>query len=321
MRPDFYLYSNGSSITEAIKDHFVRLSVTDETGFESDELKLVLSNHNGLLAYPVHGAELTLDLGYKNNLTRMGRYTVNEVELSGPPDTITIRAKATDMGGTLKQKRSQAWSSNTISDIVRIVAGRHQLKPKVSPSLAGVTISYIEQTDESDLHFLTRIAESHDAICKPANGCLIFLEKGSGKSVTGKSLASYEVYRKQITDYRLTRPDRVSYQKVTAKYTDYDNGQQRKLSVGTGEPEYLLSDLFQNSDDAQDAVKAKFRALQRSGASLEITMPGNPSISAETSIVCSGFPDGINGAWIVTRVEHRLDGNGLTIAIEAGNLE
>ena len=41
-------------------------------------------------------------IGQAVAVTRLGRYTVDEVELSGPPDTLVIRGKASDMRGSGK---------------------------------------------------------------------------------------------------------------------------------------------------------------------------------------------------------------------------
>ena len=48
------------------------------------------------VSLPSRGASIEVLLGYSGTaLTRLGRYTVDEVELSGPPDTLVIRGKAT----------------------------------------------------------------------------------------------------------------------------------------------------------------------------------------------------------------------------------
>ena len=46
----------------------------------------------------------------------MGLYTVDELELSGPPDTLTIRAKAANIRSSLKEHKTRAWDDTTLGD-------------------------------------------------------------------------------------------------------------------------------------------------------------------------------------------------------------
>ena len=44
----------------------------------------------------------------------MGAYTVDELELSGPPQTLTIRARAADLRQSLKAPKTRAWDATTL---------------------------------------------------------------------------------------------------------------------------------------------------------------------------------------------------------------
>lgn len=45
----------------------------------------------------------------------------------------------------------------------------HELEPSINSPLSNTLICRIDQTDESDLHFLTRLGKEHDAIAKLTN--------------------------------------------------------------------------------------------------------------------------------------------------------
>ncbi len=62
-------------------------------------------------------------------LARLGRYTVDEVELSGPPDTLVIRGKASDMRGSCKTAHSGSWEGVSLGSIVNDVAARNSWLP------------------------------------------------------------------------------------------------------------------------------------------------------------------------------------------------
>ncbi len=55
---------------------------------------------DGLMVMPQRDAVLSQGLGWQGSqLTHKGRFTVNEVEHQGAPDTLTIRARSADFRG------------------------------------------------------------------------------------------------------------------------------------------------------------------------------------------------------------------------------
>ena len=79
------------------------LTLTDNRGFEADQLDIQLDDSDGKLALPARGALLSLGMGWKGApMIFKGEYTVDEVEHSGAPDSITIRARSADLRGSLK---------------------------------------------------------------------------------------------------------------------------------------------------------------------------------------------------------------------------
>jgi phage protein D len=61
------------------------------------------------------------------------------------------------------------------------IAGEHGLAKQISDSLKSVHYTFLAQTTESDLNFLTRITRELDATYKPADGALVFVTTGEGK--------------------------------------------------------------------------------------------------------------------------------------------
>jgi phage protein D len=61
------------------------------------------------------------------------------------------------------------------------IAGEHGLAKQIRDSLKSVHYTFLAQTTESDLNFLTRITRDLDATYKPAGGALVFVKTGEGK--------------------------------------------------------------------------------------------------------------------------------------------
>ena len=107
-KPDFRIVADCHDITSIIRSRLVSLSLTDEAGLQSDTLELVLADHDPSrrIVLPPTGAELEVWLGYAGALCRMGLFVVDELELSGPPGRLVIKAKAAVQTTTATGKSS-----------------------------------------------------------------------------------------------------------------------------------------------------------------------------------------------------------------------
>ncbi len=64
--------------------------------------------------------------------------------------------------------------------LVEAIASRNKLEASVAPSLAGIKIPHIDQSQESDAKFLTRLAERNGGEVSVKMGKLLFLKAGQG---------------------------------------------------------------------------------------------------------------------------------------------
>lgn len=96
MKPRFLVTVNKGDITEAIRPRLISLTVTDDTGMESDTLEIQLSDHDDRnpLALPPTGAEAQVHLGYGDDLQDVGTFVIDEVTMHGPPCVMTLRGRA-----------------------------------------------------------------------------------------------------------------------------------------------------------------------------------------------------------------------------------
>lgn len=324
MRPSFRAIVEGDDITAKIRDRLLSLRVTDQAGIQSDAIEFRLDNRpredGQYLKLPPSTREIRLWLGYKDEgLEPLGTYTVDEVGLSGPPDTMTIKAKAAKWMTAFKAPRSRSWHEVTIGTIVRTIAGEHEYRPRISVSLADVAVDHVDQTEESDAHFLTRLAVDHGAIAKPASGYLMFVTRGDAKLSSGKDSPAIAVAREDVVGpWSYLSKDRGKYDAVEAEWQDLAAAQLRVAKAGDGKLVYRLRHSYPDQAAALAAAKAKLTALQRGKATLDgLTLIGNPKIRAESPVELSGFHPDIPTRWIVTSVTHVLDGSGFRTEVDA----
>lgn len=318
MTPDFKVIAGGVNITPQIKDRLLGLTITDEAGTKADTVEITLDDRDGLIELPVPGARLLVFLGYRETgLVPMGLFTSDEVMVSSPPATLTIRAKAADLGGSIKDQKTRSWDKTTIGEIVGKIAGEHDLTPKVSERFRAVRIEHIDQTDESDIGFLDRLGRDHDALVSVKGGALLFMGKGEGRTVSGQPIPPRPVIESDTTTWTLTLTTREAYKSVSAIWQDTKGAKRQEVTAGSGTPVLKLRHIHKTEDEAKTAANAKLGEIARGNDTFEATFPGDPLIAAEGRILAAGFRAGVNGLWSIQSATHTLDGAGFSTAISA----
>lgn len=317
MIPIYSINIDGTDITHLINKRLLSLIVTEEIGQQSDEVEIRLDDSKNDLEIPKRGVRLAVAMGYRKPnvadiLAHLGTFVVDEVELSVSPSTMTIRAKAADMSGSIKTRKSRHFDNIALGDLISTIAKEHGLTPRVSPELADIQIKYLAQSDESDMNLLTRVASQYDAVSKPAEGHWIFVKRGQSKSVSGKKLIDIDVERKQLISGNLVYADREKYQSTKAFYQDLATGKREEVNHGEGEPSFALPRVFKSKEQAEIAAQSKYQALSRSKVKGNLQLVGNPNIAAEYHIILKDIRSGINGRWLVTRKVHQYTSNGFT---------
>jgi phage protein D len=188
----------------------------------------------------------------------------------------------------------------------------------VAPEFGGVFLSHIDQTDESDSAFITRIAEDAGGTVKVANGKLIIMQPLSGTFPDGSPLPVIEIRESDIINYRMRLAERAKYGKVVAKYYDMAAATESEVSVGNKTPTFTLRETFNSESVARARATAKLREIESGTKNLTLEIIGNPTLSAESRILIT-IPD-IAGEWIIKSVRHNLSANGYKTNIEASKL-
>jgi phage protein D len=321
MKPDFQVIANEEDITELIRDRLISLRVTDKPGLESDECELTIDDRDGAVAFPEKGATLLVSLGYIGEpLSFLGKYRVDEIEISGPPQTIVIRAKPLDIAETMKSQRRDSWEETDLSTIVADVAKRNNLTPRCN---VEAKVPRYDQMNESDMHFITRIARIHGATATIKDGELIVAARGEGKRGGGVEKI---LSRSDLASYRMTFPDRPAYGSVTATWHNNKNGKREVVHLpnpnGEDGPNYTERHVYPNPTVAAAAAKSRVELLNRSTMSGKVElMRGRADIGAEAWVRLEGIKTEVDGVYLAESVEHNFDRSAwiTSINLNAGN--
>lgn len=333
--PRYRLLADGQDVTSRLQGRVESLTLSENRGFEADQLDLVIDDADGHVRLPRRGARLSLALGWVDTgLVDKGSFTVDEFEHNGVPDKLTIRARSADMRGGFTAKRERSFHQKTVGDIVRTIAQPYGLSPLIQPDLQTEWIDHIDQTGESDANMLTRIAEMFDAIATIKQGRLLFMRSGKAMSASGLPLPAVTITRASGDGHRFGIADREQYAGVKANYYDTNASKKEEVIVyvpadedpqqDTDPPQAseenlkVLRHTYANKANAERAAKSEVNRLQRGVATFSITLAiGRPELFPELPATVRGWKPEIDAAsWILKRTSHSLDGNGLKTALE-----
>ncbi|EKN3970114.1 phage late control D family protein [Yersinia enterocolitica] len=342
-RPAFDIKIGGKTQT-TVNDRLISLTLTDNRGFEADMLELVIDDADQKVALPARGALIDIALGWKGEpLVNKGRFTVDEISHTGPPDQLIVTARSADFRDTFNVKREYSWHDITVGKVVASIASRYDLKAGVSEDLGKIEIDHADQTSESDISFLTRMAEKLGAITTIKNGMLLFMHPGRAVSQSGKLLPAITITRASGDKHSFRVADRDAYTGVTAYWLDLNYGKPQKTSVrrkrksktppkvktpastskegnyleGVEGNVFVMRETFKTERAARRAAAARWSKLQRGAAEFTMTLArGRADLFPELPAVMQGFkPEIDQAAWIITQVTHTIGDNGFTTAL------
>ncbi|GAA0832635.1 phage late control D family protein [Cupriavidus pauculus] len=349
--PVYRLMQGNKDITGRFQGRLISLTLTDNRGFEADQLDIELDDADGALSLPDKGATLSLGIGWQDTgVVDKGRYKVDELEHSGPPDRLTIRARSVDLAGGMTLRKERSFRGQTIGAIVGAIASKNALAAIVASALAGLVIDHIDQTSESDANFLTRLAKDHDAIATVKHGKLLFIKTGAAQSASGIALPTVEITRASGDTHSFLIADRENYNGVKAYYQDARRAVKGEVVIDASNavkvvtkpspkkskkkgakktvadvmvnpnPDNVkvLRHTYASKSNAERAARAEWQRIQRGVASFRITLArGRPDLFPELPAIVRGWKSEIdNTGWIITKVTHNLSDHGYTSTLE-----
>ncbi|WP_273745793.1 phage late control D family protein [Morganella morganii] len=344
-QPAFDITIGGKQVL-SLNGRMMGLTLTDNRGFEADTLEITIDDTDGKIELPPRGVDVSVAIGWRGEpLTHKGIFTVDEVSHSGPPDQLIVTARSADFRQDFNVKREYSWHDITVGKVVSAIAGRYNLTPAVSRQLIDIEIDHADQTNESDISFLSRMAEMLGAIATIKNGNLLFIIPNRGLSASGNPIPEIVITRDSGDKHSFRVADRDAYTGVKANWLDLNFGKKPETSVkrkkrkskkskkekkeksSSKEGEYLegaegnvfvMRQTFKTETAAKRAAAAKWLKLQRGAAEFSITLArGRADLFPEMPATVSGFKSVIdNHKWIIARVVHQIGEGGFQTQLE-----
>jgi phage protein D len=321
------LLDDGTDLTARVNPRLLSLTLTEKRGGEADQLEITLHNTDGLLAAPNPGRYLTLWLGWLSSaevqpgLVPKGRFKVDEVEESGPPDQVKITARSADLTGTYRQRKNRMWHETTLGAVLDEIAAGNGSTAQVHPDLASKPIEALEQHGKSDMAMVQDLGRRFDAVATWKDRRLVFMPHGSPTTANGKKIPARILTRREGWSWTCTRADRAEATGAQAEWYDAQAGHRRRVEAGPG-PHHRLKHVYASEAEAKQAAESASKAGARGTWSFDYELAlADCTLQPNTRVTLIGWSTRIDARkWLIAEVETSSGPEGLKqkLKLESG---
>lgn len=320
--PYFVLLYGQKDVTSDIAKNALSVTYTDKLRGESDEVEIELEDTDGRwrsVWYPQKGDVITLKMGYVGTkLLPCGDFQIDELQLEGPPDVVSIRGLASGITQELRTKRSKAFENQTLRQIASQVARANGLQ--VTGTIADLKMERVTQNQESDLAFLKRLAEAYGYAFSVRGQQLVFhdlADLDAGASVL--KLSRSDIKRLSLKDksHAVYRACQVSY---------FDPKTQRLIQHTETNPGVASGDVLKLDERCESRAHAEARAKaalrQSRGGNVEgtLTVVGDQRLVSGNNIQLDGLGR-YDGLYQIRLAKHSTQrGAGYSVEVEVSRV-
>lgn len=316
----------GTDISHEISGDLLSFTYTDNEGGKSDDVAITLKNDHGLWSgawLPARGDKIMATIWQEGDGAGLplqcGVFTVDEIEVSGPPSTAAIKGISVPSNSDIfRRKSSRAWEQVRLSEIAQDVAGKGELAMQFLPDNDPL-FDRRDQRDETDMAFLKRLCDAEAFAVKCTDEqIVIFSPEEQSKEppvyvlINGMS---------DIKSYRFSAQNHDVYWKCTVEYTDPKTGKVNKFTheqegMDKGKEKKIV-ERASSLADAERMAKAGLYDANRNEVTAAIDLVGNTHVMAGVNIAVVGFGR-FDGKYYVKAATHTVS-NGYTTSLELSN--
>lgn len=312
LKPNYKVIINNIDVTTQINKNTSFIEFRDEEGTLADEVTI---KAEGLFKRPKKGDELKLYIGNQEELFFCGLFIVQNSKISqGQENQTSITATGADFSSDLKVKRSQSYENISLKDLANIIAKRHDLK--VSSDLDDKYVMHIEQTNESDLHFLKRVAKENNALFAIKNSTVILKNKIKNNKKSS-SLPRFYLPIKELENLIIETRNKTYYNSCKAIWRDTKENKTLNTVVGSGTPQLKLKDSFENLADAKAKATAALQKANSKTKTGDFKAAGFKAYAGGILIINGTIED--DGEYHITQITHTIDSNGWNMSMQVEN--
>lgn len=258
----------------------------------------------------------------KDDTLECGTFELDNVDVSGPPATVTIRATSLPYKTQIRQTlQTKAWEAYNLSGIVQEMAEKNGMS-FLYLSANDPFYERVEQYQTSDIKFLETLCHYAGISLKATNQMIVLFDQATYEAKDSvltikKDSGVYLKYKLEVNTAD------VQYQSCRVQYTDPATGQ---CITGMAYVEDYKEDARDNQQleitakassigEANVLAQKHLRLHNKYARTVEFTLPGDPRLVAGVTFALEGW-----GAWdvkyIISQAVHTVGPSGYTTKIE-----
>ena len=332
-RFEIKLWIGGHDATDYTTPYLKELTYTDSADGEADDLQFTLHDRDGHWCSdwrPSRGTKVKCTAVCKSweepgkDLKLLcGEFTIDEIEYSGPPTQVRIKALTSAMTTGLRDSRkNRAWKNSSFRAIADQIAQEHNLELQYDGD--PCSFERKDQRSDSDLGFLNRQCRENGFHCKVHDGKLVIRDarKAEMQNAVLAIPMKGSMYSPTSWSFKTSSAD-TGYTKAKSVYTDPKKGRTHTAVVEadhSGEDDdadknITLDGRTESPADAVRKARAKLQEKNEKENTCSIEMLGCPKLYAGQAISLTGF--GVfAGNFLIKKATHKFSSSGYTTSLE-----
>ncbi len=257
------------------------------------------------------GKDVTLD---------MGTFEIDSVDMSGPPDKITVKSTSIPYTSKLRmEKKNKAWEKISLKGIGQEIAGKNGLKLMYEAS-DNPTYKRKEQVQTSDIKFLQTLCHAAGMALKVTTLTIVIYDAAEYDSKP--AVRTFKKGSGDIISYKMgTKLTDTAYTSCHVSYTDPDSKETIEYTytpdskTGTGQT-LEVNEKVNSKAEAVRLAKKRLREKNTQEYTAGLKVVGDVSLVAGITVKLKGFQQ-FDRKYKVTQAKHSLlDGYTVDLALK-----
>lgn len=252
------------------------------------------------------GKDVTLDIG---------TFEIDSVDMSGPPDKVTVKGTSIPYTSTLRmEKKSKAWENYTLKGIGEEIAGKNGMKlmyeAKENPAYKRK-----EQVQTSDIKFLQTLCHAAGMALKVTTMMIVIYD--AAEYDRKPAIRTFRKGSSDVISYKMgTSMTDTAYTSCHVSYSDPDSKETIEYTytpdsrAGTGQT-LEVNEKVRSTAEAQQLAKKRLREKNTQEYTASLTVVGDVSLVAGVTVKLKGWQQ-FDRKYKVTQAKHTLL-NGYTV--------
>lgn len=301
--------------SDIIEKRLIDWELIDDDGTSSDMITINMDAEK-MTNIPESGREFKV---YIADVYR-GTFQIADISESYFDPTVSItmtsgKFTVADISA-LREDKTRTFKDTTLGDVVREVMSPHGYDVKVEPFFESIPIPHVNQEQENDDAFISRLVERHDAVSKPIDNKYIVAKAGNTKLFSGDDMPPIVIEHGEILSGDLDHPSKRVFKGVKANWQTVETGLSGEVVVGVA-PFKTIKTQFKTEEEARDRATGELYRVVRKGQSMSLEIQGRGDVFAESILSIS---DPINlrfgGDWSTDRVTMKGKRDSFSVSIQ-----